>query len=102
MTQKVLIAIVLLFSLLTSCARSERVLELQESTELLTHPYPMNYPSTNPRPNAVLKILKPQRVTILSDKYEKDFHVYKVRDSENTEGFVLDRSGVREVHRGGS
>ena len=76
----------------------QRTLELETSVDLLARPYPMGYPSSAPRPNSVLRTLPPQGVLILSDSYEKDFHVYKVRDSQGNEGYVIGRSpGMKEL-----
>lgn len=85
--------------LVASCSKEQRVLEVEQPTELLERPYPLGYPSSEPEPNSVLKVLSPgQRVVILSDSYEKDFHVYKVRDSDGNEGYLIGRRpGVREL-----
>lgn len=85
--------------LAVACSKEPRVLEVERPTELLERPYPLGYPSSEPEPNAVLKVLSPrQRVVILSDSYEKDFHVYKVRDSDGNEGYLIGRRpGVREL-----
>jgi len=84
--------------ILVACSREERVLELETPMDLLERPYPMGYPSTAPKPNSVLRTLPPQRVQILSDSYEKDFHVYRIRDSQGNEGYLIGRSpGVKEL-----
>jgi hypothetical protein len=87
-----------IFGGLVSCSGEHRVLVLDQPTELLQRPSPMNYPSTAPLPNTVIRALQPQTVTILSDSYAKDFHVYKVRDSMGNEGYIVDRPGMREKH----
>jgi hypothetical protein len=92
-----LMSLVLVSLLTPSCAREHRVLEVQRQVELLAKPYPLGYPSQNPTPNSIIKVLEPQRVTILSERYEKDFHVYKVRDSSHTAGYLIDQPGLREV-----
>jgi hypothetical protein len=80
--------------LAASCSKEERALEVEQPTELLERPYPLGYPSSEPQPNAVLKVLSPgQRVVILSDSYEKDLHVYKVRDSDGNEAHLGDDRG---------
>jgi hypothetical protein len=83
---------------LLACTREERVLELETPTDLLERPYPMGYPSSAPKPNTILRTLSPQRVLILDDSLEKDFHVYRVRDSQGNEGYLIGRTpGMREL-----
>ena len=79
-----------------SCSSEHRSLVIDRPTELLEKPYPLNYPSTAPLPNAIIRVLAAQTVTIESDSYAKDFHVYKVRDSSGTKGYIIDRPGMRE------
>jgi hypothetical protein len=98
MTPRVMgVALVLL---LLSCAREHRVLEIQQQTELLQEPYPLNYPSTAPKQNSIIRVLTPQRVIIVSDSYEKDYHVYRVLDSQGNKGYIIDRPGVKEKREG--
>ena len=85
----------LLALMLLSCTRDNRVLVLEVETQLLEQAYPLNYPSTAPLPNAVVRVLAPQDVTILNDRYEKDYHVYRVRDSMGNKGYIIDRPGMR-------
>lgn len=86
-------------NLATSCTKGERMLQVESPTELLERPYPLGYPSSNPEPNSVLRTLSAgERVAVLSDSYEKDFHVYLVRDVDGIQGFVIGRQpGVREI-----
>lgn len=91
-----IVAVVALLFLLASCAKEPRMLDIQQKTELLEQPYPLGYPSTSPMPNSVLRVLEPQKVTVLSDSFEKDFHVYRVRDASGVEGWVIGKSGITE------
>jgi hypothetical protein len=79
---------------LWSCTHETRVLVIEKETQLLQQPFPPGYPSSAPIPNSVIRLLEPQNVTILSDSFHKDFHVYKVRDSLGNEGYVIGRAGV--------
>ena len=91
--------LLLLAAFSASCSKEQRALEIEQPTELLEQPYPLGYPSSQPQPNTVLRTLTPgERVAILSDRYEKDFHVYTVRDSAGNQGYVIGRRpGVREL-----
>lgn len=89
----------ILWLLLVSCTNEYRVLVIQQHTELLQEPYPLNYPSTAPMPNVVIRVLQPQCVAILNDRYQKDYQVFKVRDSLGEEGYVIGRAGVTVERR---
>lgn len=71
------------------CARA--VLQVDANgTELLRKPYPLNYPSSAPQPNRVLRELKNERVQITSTTVEKDFLVYQVETADGSVGYVID------------
>ncbi len=89
-----------LMFLLLSCTREHRVLAIEQQTELLQQPYPLNYPSTAPMPNSIIRVLPPQSLTILSDSYGKDYHVYRVLDSQGNSGYIIDRPGIKEKREG--
>lgn len=83
---------------LTACQEPSRSLEIVAAAELLQQPYPMNYPSTAPQPNAVIETLQPQTLEIISDSYGKDYHVFKVKSRAGNTGYVIDDQSVEEVH----
>jgi len=94
MTMNLRMTVATLGFFLASCTSEHRVLVIQQQTELLREPYPLNYPSTAPMPNAIIQMLQPQSVVILSDRYEKDYHVYRIRDSLGHEGYIIGQLGV--------
>jgi hypothetical protein len=57
----------------SGCNSNEGCLEILEPTNLLEEPYAIGYPSTNPIPNRVLKIMDKETVVITDKSYEKDF-----------------------------
>ena len=81
------VIVIVLALVLCSCIQEHRVLVLEQKTELLRQPYPLNYPSSAPISNSIVRVLSPENVTILSDSYRKDFHVYQVRDSLGNTGY---------------
>jgi hypothetical protein len=64
---------------------------------LLEEPYPLNYPSSAPKPNRKLADLVDTTVCVLDDTYGKDFHVFRVRTSNGQKGYVLDGYGVKQT-----
>jgi len=91
---------VALLSLLTvlilfGCSREE-VLVIDGASELLEAPYPMNYPSSSPKPNRVMRILKDQTVMILQERVEKDYVVYKIETDDGERGYVLAKSNTHK------
>lgn len=81
------------------CAQ-DNVLMIEGASELLEAPYPMNYPSSSPKPNRVLRVVKDQEVYILQEQSEKDYLVYKVRTNSGEEGFIVARSNMHKKHKG--
>ena len=61
----------------------------------------MDYPSTAPVPNRVVEMLKDERVELLDEQFEKDFHVYRVRADGGQEGYLIDDIRITEG-RGGN
>lgn len=76
------------------CSQKNEILVIDGEVDLLEAPYPMNYPSTAPKPNRVLKILNSQDVLILEERYEKDYLVYKVKTNNGEEGFVISKPNI--------
>ena len=67
--------------------------------QLLSEPYPLDYPSTCPKPNRVVATLRGQEVCVLSHSYEKDFHAYRVRTTSGLKGYIMDGPGVATTGR---
>lgn len=70
-----------------SCARGGCV-QLVREAELLEAPYPRGYPSSNPRPNRVVRTLPPGRYQYVSTETGHDFMVYQIR-IDSAVGFVV-------------
>ncbi len=74
----------------------ERTLQVQKA-QLLEKPYPLGYPSAAPWPNRAVENLVDTRVCVLGESYGKDFHVFRVRTSSGSEGYILDTPSVNEL-----
>lgn len=58
--------------------------------DVLKEPYPLNYPSTKPRPNTVIAVLKKgERVKVINYRYGKDYMVYKIKLQDGRNGYVI-------------
>ena len=79
--------------LLFACSQEE-VLVIDGSSALLEAPYPMNYPSSAPKPNKVLRMVSNEEARILQERAEKDYLVYKVKMDSGEEGFILAQPNV--------
>jgi|GEM_PF-5536617 len=92
----------ILFALMVvSCGGSpQKMIEAEDgaAVSVLENPYPLNYPSTNPKPNKVVYSLKPgESVLVLDEWADKDFKVYKVQYSSGKDsGYVIYGKNIRE------
>ena len=58
--------------------------------DVLEQPYPLNYPSTNPKPNRVIAVLeKGEKVEVVNDRYGKNYLVYKIHLKDGRTGYVI-------------
>lgn len=83
--------------LLGACSKRHQELMVTGDAALLENPYPMNYPSTAPKPNKRIRLLKNEAVILLDERIEKDYLVYKVRTIDGVEGYVLAGPGIKKV-----
>lgn len=81
----------------SGCTEASGSLVIGNEVPLLENPYPLGYPSTNPKPNRILRLLKDERVVLFSERVEKDYLVYEVRTNDGIEGYVIaEPGGVKE------
>lgn len=78
------------------CAKKHESLLVQGEAQLLENPYPMGYPSSDPKPNKSIKLLKNERVVIIDEHIDKDYLVYKVRTLDGLEGYLLAGPGIKK------
>jgi hypothetical protein len=71
-------------------------LEITETVPLLEAPYPLDYPSTSPRPNRKLRDVEKGRFDLLDRVLGKDYLVYRVRLTDGTVGYLVSGNAVRE------
>jgi len=73
---------------LAACGRGGGCLEVMGETELLAAPYPNGYPSSNPKPNRVLRTLPPGRYQYSATETGHDYMVYRLK-VDGTSGYVV-------------
>jgi len=72
-----------------ACSEQE-IMVIEKDTSVLEQPFPTNYPSTNPRPNNQIGVLKKgERHKVIAKKHEKDYLVYTVRLENGKTGYVI-------------
>jgi hypothetical protein len=93
---KTLLCCLVLTGSVSACDKGGFV-TVERPTNVLEKPFPENYPSTNPEPNAVIAVLeKGVTVELLGDKHGKDYKVYKVRLNDGRTGYILyEKDAVR-------
>ena len=89
------LALSLLLSL-SSCGReAPRTLIADTQLEVLERPSPVDYPTSNPLPNRVLRTVpKGTRVRVIGHGVEKDFMYYAIELEDGTRGYVINRVGA--------
>lgn len=90
-------SLVISIAALCGCNVHHCELFMDGRTQLLREPYPMGYPTSKPAQNEVLAELIAQKAVVLDDRYEKDFHLYKVKTADGRAGYVIGGPGIREV-----
>lgn len=87
------VALFVLALSLGACGSNGCLEVIGERAEVVRQPYPLNYPSTDPRPNEVLRTIAPG-TRILWDKveYGKDYRVFRV---EGEDGWVVDGDNLQ-------
>ena len=84
--------------LVAACNSPNEYLEAESKVQVLQKPYPLNFPSTKPINNKVIKILMPQdRVKLLDQNFQKDFMVYEVELDTGDIGYIISGSAVKHV-----
>jgi hypothetical protein len=77
-------------ALLLGFACSTSSLVVDDTVAVLEKPYPLDYPSTDPVPNAVIATLaKGKRVKVKGTGYGKDFMYYEVALPDGRRGYVI-------------
>ncbi len=77
------------------CGDNVKVI-IEGPTNLLMNPYPLNYPTTNPKENAVISQLKKgDEGEVLDYKYGKDFKAYKVELKNGKIGYLISGDNFR-------
>jgi hypothetical protein len=102
MGQVGVVAIVVVAALSVSACGGNDCVEVIAATPLVEAPYPLDYPSTSPRPNRVLRRLEKGRVDLLERINGKDFMMYRVKLADGSTGYVVADTAVRECTKTGS
>ena len=73
----------------------KHIIIIEKPTEVLEKPYPLSYPSSNPRPNSVVGVVnEKETVEVIKEIYGKDFLVYKIRMDDGKVGYVVYEEGM--------
>ena len=85
-----------LLAMASSCSRGHpREIIADAPLQVLENASPLDYPSTNPRPNKVLDTVPVGgRLLVIGREYEKDYMYYRVELPDGRTGFVIGRVGA--------
>lgn len=81
--------------LLVSCKQNCNLLVLTSKVDVLAHPYPMGYPSSNPMPNSSLDEVGPGEICVYEAREEKDFRVYEIKLNNGKTGYIIHSREMR-------
>jgi hypothetical protein len=80
-----------------ACEKND-LITIKKPTKVLEKAFPENYPSSNPKPNAVIAILN-EGTTIKATKkeYGKDFLMYRVQLEDGRNGYIVYEKDAVEI-----
>jgi hypothetical protein len=97
---RLLLDVMVASAMLLAFACSTSSLVADDTVAVPEKPYPLDYPSTNPLPNAVIATLaKGQRVKVKSTGYGKDFMYHEVALPDGRRGYVIYTAGSFHVEK---
>jgi len=87
-----------LLAITACCHRTQACLIAREDLAVVESPFPIDYPSSNPLPNRVLRVVPTaSRIEVIDRVVGKDYLMYKIRDTAGLGYVQFDITKMKEA-----
>lgn len=97
-TLMLVLSLSFLFGGIVSCSNNDNLIIIDKETNVLENSYPLNYPSTKPMPNKIIRVLNNgEKVKIVKYIYGKDYLAYKISLNDGEIGYIIHSDTFRII-----